>query len=87
MLKLSDRLVFGCCSLSANNTKQRALEILRFARNLGFKYFDTAPLYSKGYSELLLGSAFKNDIEVNVMNKVGRYSIPELRPFKFCAYA
>ena len=84
MQELRERLVFGCCSLSANNTKKRALKILKFARNLGFKFFDTAPLYSKGYSELLLGSAFKNDIEVNIMNKIGKYSVPKtLIPSKF----
>ena len=84
MQELRERLVFGCCSLSANNTKKRALEILKFARDLGIKYFDTAPLYSKGYSELLLGIAFENDIEVNIMNKIGKYSVPKtLIPSKF----
>ena len=77
MSELSDRLVFGCCSLSANKTKKKALEILRFARSLGLRYFDTAPLYSRGYSELLLGKAFRDDIEVNIMNKIGKYYIPK----------
>ena len=51
--------------------------ILRFARSLGLRYFDTAPLYSRGYSELLLGQAFRDDIEINIMNKIGKYYIPK----------
>ena len=78
MSSISKRLIFGCCSLSANKTKNRAFEILKYAKNLGFRYFDTAPLYSKGYSELLIGEAFKNNREIKVITKVGNYSVPKI---------
>ena len=74
----SDRLIFGCCNLSANKTKKKALEILNYAKKLGFKYFDTAPLYSRGYSELLIGEAFKYKQDIKVITKVGYYSIPKI---------
>jgi len=35
-------------------------ELLLAARNLGFTTLDTAPVYGKGHSELLIGQAFKN---------------------------
>ena len=71
------RLVFGCCSLSSNKTKKRALKVLKLAENLGLKNFDTAPLYSKGYSELLIGEAFKGNKEINVTTKIGAYKVPK----------
>lgn len=73
MYPYAERLVFGCCSLSANKSKKRAIKILKHAESLGIKEFDTAPLYSKGYSELILGEAFKNNKEVNVTTKIGNY--------------
>ncbi len=78
MYKFSDRLILGCCNLSANKTKSKAVEILNYAKNLGFKFFDTAPLYSKGYSELLIGEAFKNNNYIKVTSKVGYYAIPKI---------
>ena len=78
MNNYSERLIFGCCNLSANKTKKKALEILNYAKNLGIKYFDNAHLYSRGYSELLLGEAFKYKKDVRVITKVGAYSIPKI---------
>ena len=74
----SERLIFGCCNLSANKTKKKALELLNYAEKLGLRYFDTAPLYSRGYSELLLGEAFKYKKDIKVITKVGYYSIPKI---------
>ena len=78
MINYSDRLIFGCCNLSANKTKKKALRILHYAKKLGFRFFDTAPLYSQGYSELLLREAFKYQKDIKVMTKVGNYSIPKI---------
>ena len=78
MNNYSDRLIFGCCNLSANKTKSKALKILNFAKKLGFKYFDTAPLYSQGYSELLIGEAFQCKKDIKVITKVGYYEIPKI---------
>lgn len=77
MYPYAERLVFGCCSLSANKSKKRAIKILKYANSLGIKEFDTAPLYSKGYSELILGEAFKDYKEVNVTTKIGNYDVPK----------
>ena len=78
MHNYSERLIFGCCNLSANKTKKKALAILKHAEKLGFRCFDTAPLYSQGYSELLIGEAFKFKKDIKVMTKVGYYSIPKI---------
>jgi len=78
MNNYSERLIFGCCNLSANETKKKALAILNYAEKLGFRFFDTAPLYSKGYSELLLSEAFKYKKNIKVITKVGYYSIPKI---------
>ena len=78
MNNYSERLVFGCCNLSANKTKNKAIEILNYAEKLGFRFFDTAPLYSRGYSELLLGQAFTNNKDIKVMTKVGYYAISQI---------
>ncbi len=52
------------------------MKILKLAKDFGITFFDTAPLYSKGYSELLLGRAFRNVNEIKIMNKIGKYSVP-----------
>jgi len=78
MHNYSERLIFGCCNLSANKTKKKALEMLNYAKELGISNFDTAPLYSRGYSELLLGEAFKLKKDIKVTTKVGYYSIPKI---------
>ena len=53
-------------------------KVLKLAENLGLKNFDTAPLYSKGYSELLIGEAFKGNKKINVTTKIGSYKIDYL---------
>ena len=69
------QIFIGCCSLSANKFKKRAIKILKYAESLGIKEFDTAPLYSKGYSELILGEAFKDNKDLNVTTKIGNYDL------------
>ena len=78
MNNYSERLIFGCCNLSSNKTKKQALAILNYAEKLGFRFFDTAPLYSRGYSEILIGEAFNLKKDINVMTKVGHYSVPKI---------
>ena len=50
-----DRLGFGCVGLSLAPTPAEALSLLSAVHDLGISYFDTAPLYGRGYSERLLG--------------------------------
>ena len=45
--------IFVCCSLQSMKRKM-SVE----GEKLGFRFFDTAPLYSRGYSEMLIGEAF-----------------------------
>lgn len=73
----SNRLIFGCCKLAKNNTKSESIKLLNYAHQIGIKYFDTAPLYSKGYSELLIGEVFKNKKSIYVTTKVGTYKTPQ----------
>ena len=46
---------FGCVSLSALSSLKEALKVLDTAFDCGIRWFDTAPLYGNGYSEVILG--------------------------------
>ncbi len=66
---------FGCGNvggLMVRGTEQEQLEALELALKLGINYFDTAPAYGNGQSEINLGKALKhiND-DVSVATKVG----------------
>lgn len=50
-----DRVGFGCVGLSLASTAGEAISLLSAVHELGIRYFDTAPLYGRGYSERLLG--------------------------------
>lgn len=49
------RLGFGCVSLTACKSLWHARKVLDQAAESGIHYFDTAPSYGKGYSEIILG--------------------------------
>jgi len=68
---MSNKIIFGCAEICSKNSLNRALEILHFAKNLGIKYFDTASSYGNGYSELLVGLAFKDDNNIRITTKIG----------------
>ena len=54
--------------------EQKALETLETAWNNGIRYFDTAPLYGSGMSELRVGNFLKNKKREDFVlsSKVGR---------------
>lgn len=54
-ISISDHLGFGCVGLATYNNLNYALKLLEQAHHSGINYFDTAPIYSKGYSEIILG--------------------------------
>lgn len=54
-ISISDHLGFGCVGLASYHSLNYALKLLEQAYDNGINYFDTAPIYSKGYSEIILG--------------------------------
>jgi len=70
------QLIFGCHSLATLSRKNKALGILAEAWELGLRSFDTAPLYSKGYSEILLGESICSAQDSLITSKFGSYPVP-----------
>jgi aryl-alcohol dehydrogenase-like predicted oxidoreductase len=65
-------LGFGGASLTSMKSYEDVKSLLNHAYDLGIRHFDTAPLYGKGYSELIYG-AFLMDKrkEITVATKFG----------------
>ena len=78
MENLINKIIFGCCEIAKSNLKNKSVKLLNYANEIGITNFDTAPLYSKGYSEILIGEVFKNKNSIFVTTKVGKYSTPNL---------
>ena len=58
-------LGFGCMRLPSKNgniDEQRSIELIRSAARAGVNYFDTAYIYQRGKSEVLLGKALAGDL-------------------------
>ena len=72
------RLIFGCHSLATLPTHWHVRRLINQAWELGIRSFDTAPLYSRGYSEALLGEILKSNLSARVTTKVGDYLHPKL---------
>jgi hypothetical protein len=72
------QLILGCHSIASLPSRRQALGLLKSAWNLGVRHFDTAPIYSQGYSEALLGQAFHGLDDAKITTKAGLYSIPSL---------
>jgi aryl-alcohol dehydrogenase-like predicted oxidoreductase len=51
-------IAFGCMSLTPDVADQGKLAVLR-ALELGINFFDTADVYSRGQSEVILGEALR----------------------------
>jgi aryl-alcohol dehydrogenase-like predicted oxidoreductase len=80
-LDISDNLGFGCVGLSAMGSYFSARAILDQSFRYGIRHFDTAPLYGRGYSELILGSFISSRREqVTIATKfgLGEPGIPKL---------
>ncbi|TCR80177.1 aldo/keto reductase [Rhizobium sp. BK376] len=80
-INFRSRLGFGASGLGTlyrDVTEAQAAEVLDQAYEAGMRYFDGAPLYGHGLSELRLGR-FLRTIDrgtVTVSTKVGRYMVP-----------
>lgn len=77
-MELSERIGFGCVGLTVQPNISEALKILETAYNDGITFFDTAPVYGKGYSEVILGKflAKKRREEFTITTKFGLGEIP-----------
>ncbi len=77
----ASRLGFGASGIGTlyrNVPEAQAQEVLHSAYDAGFRYFDTAPLYGHGLSELRLGQFLRTvpRQSFTVSTKVGRYLVP-----------
>ncbi|CAN7734905.1 aldo/keto reductase [Phyllobacterium sp. LjRoot231] len=77
----ASRLGFGASGIGTlyrDVPEAQAQEVLRSAYDAGLRYFDTAPLYGHGLSELRLGQFLRTlpRETVTVSTKAGRYLVP-----------
>lgn len=72
MAGIEKNLGFGCVALSAMPSTASALAMLNECYDLGIRHFDTAPLYGRGYSELILKQFIgKNRKDITITTKFG----------------
>lgn len=77
----ASRLGFGSSGIGTlyrDVSEQTARQVLATAYHAGLRYFDTAPLYGHGLSELRLGQYLRTvpRDSITVSTKVGRYMVP-----------
>lgn len=77
----ASRLGFGASGIGTlyrDVSEDQASEVLAAAYAAGMRYFDTAPFYGHGLSELRLGRLLRTipRATVTVSTKVGRYMVP-----------
>lgn len=71
-MNISEHLGFGTVGVATLATMRAGVNLLEQAYSAGIRHYDTAPLYSKGYSETLVGSFIKNKREeVTIATKFG----------------
>jgi predicted oxidoreductase len=72
----AERLIFGCHSIATLPSLGQARKLINQALELGIRDFDTAPLYSRGYSEMLLGQLLEPNTDARLTTKAGYYPRP-----------
>lgn len=70
------RLGFGCARLFANSEIRASARLVEVALEVGIRHFDTAPSYSWGQSEQVLGNVLKGVRDVTITTKVGTFVSP-----------
>lgn len=80
-ISFASRLGFGASGIGTlyrDVSESAAREVLATAYEAGLRYFDTAPLYGHGLSELRLGQYLRTlpRDSITVSTKVGRYMVP-----------
>jgi hypothetical protein len=89
---IQSALGFGGASLTSLASYGEVKALLACAYDLGIRHFDTAPLYGKGYSELIYGAFLKNKRkEITLATKFGlgefytnKLPIQWLLPMNYC---
>lgn len=72
MLSIKNNLGFGGASLTSMKSYSEVKELLNAVYEEGIRHFDTAVLYGKGYSELILGEFLKDKRkDVTITTKFG----------------
>ena len=76
-------LGFGCMRLPTKNgniDEQRSIELIRSAARAGVNYFDTAYIYHRGKSEVLLGKALAGGLRarVSIATKLPPFMVSKL---------
>lgn len=65
-------LGYGCVGLATYSNLPHSLNLLNLAFDMGITHFDTAPIYSKGYSEKILGLFSRNKRDrIQISSKFG----------------
>jgi hypothetical protein len=65
------RLVFGCARIFSGSEAKASAKLIETALACGIRHFDTAPSYSNGQSEEMLGQVLAGVSDATVTTKVG----------------
>ena len=78
-MKLS-QIIFGCVSIATLFRRKQADELIKYILKRGIISFDTAPLYSLGYSEKLIGELLYGIPKTLITTKFGGLGYPNPNP-------
>lgn len=84
MQEKKSQLGFGTASLTSIKSYRESLSLLNCAYDKGISLFDTAPLYGKGYAELILGKFIRNKrstVEITTKFGLGASDSKFIHPF------
>jgi aryl-alcohol dehydrogenase-like predicted oxidoreductase len=67
-----DKLGFGGASVTSVGSLREIMKLLNFTYDKGITHFDTAPLYGKGYSEIIYGKFIQDKRDnISITTKFG----------------
>lgn len=67
-----EKIGFGSSTLTSIGNYRKIINLLNYTYELGIRHYDTAPLYGKGYSEIIIGKFLRNKREkVTLASKFG----------------
>jgi aryl-alcohol dehydrogenase-like predicted oxidoreductase len=65
------RLAFGCARIFGGSEARASARLIETALDVGIRHFDTAPAYSHGQSEEVLGAVLAGVSDATIATKVG----------------
>jgi len=82
----TEKIAFGTYRFGENTHNAKAeIDVIKFAFDQGIRIFDTAPLYSEGNAESLLGKAIhKNRDDVFLISKINPWDNNLKKTLLFC---